>query len=129
MLITFIVPVGLNVSNAVNAADYSLNSLYTYKSESYLSITDKTATCTSILVGYETTTKITFTQTLQRKNSSGIWETVATWNKTRDISAGSVTNKKTALVRGTYRLKTVFTVFAGVKHETITNFSTECTVK
>lgn len=102
---------------------------YTYDCSSELSISGTTATCKSSVIGYyDKTTKIVITQTLQKKNSSGNWDDVCSWNDTIYSFKGSLTNTKYSLSSGTYRLKTVATVYAGTANETITKYSNEKTV-
>lgn len=104
--------------------------LYTNTYSSELSISGTTATCTSKVTGYPgVTTKIVITQTLQKKNSSGEWEKVTSWEKTVDGFTASVTNYAYNLSKGTYRLKSVFKVYSGSDYETITKYSSEKTVK
>ena len=101
---------------------------YTKYCSSELTISGTTATCTSNATGYvNETTKIIFNQTLQKQNSSGSWSDVtsASWTKTVYYYKGSATNTKSSLASGTYRLKTVFTVYAGSSYETITKYSSE----
>lgn len=114
-----------NVASAVvippNAPAYS----YTNDCTSELSISGTTATCKSSVTGYyNQTTKIVIKQTLQKKNSSGTWDDVCSWSDTIYNYQGSLTNTKSSLSSGTYRLKTVATVYAGTEHETITKYST-----
>lgn len=120
------------ISNTVSAAekipDVSPEYLYTYTCSSTLTTSGTTATCKSTAKGYyNETTKIVFKQTLQKKNSSGGWNDVtnATWTSTVYNYQGSTTNHKYSLSSGTYRLKTVFTVYAGTSYETITKYSSE----
>lgn len=102
---------------------------YTYDCSSELSISGTTATCTSTVTGYyNQTTKITILQTLQKKNSSGDWDYVCSWSSIIYNYCGSLTNTKSSLSSGTYRLKTVATVYAGTANETITKYSNEKTV-
>ena len=80
-------------------------------------------------IGYSgETTKIVMEQTLQKKTSSGGWSEVASWSETDTGYIGSATNTKSSLSSGTYRLKTVFTVYAGSDYEVLTKYSTEKTV-
>lgn len=101
---------------------------YTQSCSSELSFSGTTATCKSNATGYlNETTKIVFEQTLQKKNSSGGWSNVnnASWTTTVYNYKGSATNTKSSLSSGTYRLKTVFKVYAGSSYETITKYSSE----
>lgn len=89
------------------------------------------ATCDSNATGYYgETTKIAIAQTLQKKTSDGKWEYVDSWVETDNGYIGSATNYKYDLTKGeTYRLKSVFTVYAGNDSETIEKYSFEETVK
>lgn len=103
--------------------------LYTYSTTSTLTISGTKATCVSKAIGYSgETTKIVMEQTLQKKTSSGGWSEVASWSETDTGYIGSATNTKSSLSSGTYRLKTVFTVYAGSDYEVLTKYSTEKTV-
>lgn len=114
----------------VSANDISLHTTYLYNCSSTLTISGTTATCTSKATGYYgETTKITISQTLQKKNSSGDWEYVDSWSETDQGYKGSATNYKYNLSSGTYRLKSVFTVYAGSDSETVEKYSFEETVK
>lgn len=109
--------------------DITLYLSYTNNCESTLTVSGKTAKCYSYLMGYRgTTTKITFNQSLQKKNSSGSWYSVTGWGTTISDFVGSTTNSYPYLTSGTYRLKTVFTVYAGSKSETVTAYSNSKTV-
>ena len=74
------------------------------------------------------TTKIVIKQTLQKKSSSGTWTTVGTSSNTINSHINVYSKKYTSLSSGKYRLKSVFTVYAGNKSETITKYSSEKTV-
>ena len=114
-----------NVASAVVILPDSPAYSYTRECSSDLSISEKTATCESSVTGYyNKITKIVVNQTLQKKNSSGDWEYVCNWYDTIYNYYGSLTNTKSSLSSGTYRLKTVATVYAGTEHETITQYST-----
>lgn len=114
---------------AVSAEIIAPCTLYTDSASSTLTISETTATCSSTAKGYaNVTTKIVIKQTLQKKSSSGIWCKVASWSETDTGYKGSATNTKSGLSSGTYRLKTIFTVYAGSDYETITKYSSEKTV-
>lgn len=119
------------VSASVKIPDASPAYLYTSTCNSTLTTSGTTATCKSTAKGYyNETTKIVFKQTLQKKNSSGGWDDVtnAVWTSTVYNYQGSTTNYKYSLSSGTYRLKTVFTVYADTSYETITKYSKEKTI-
>lgn len=114
------------VASAEGAVPFTI---YTYSTTSTLTISGTKATCVSKATGYSgETTKIVMEQTLQKKTSSGGWSEVASWSETDTGYIGSATNTKSSLSSGTYRLKTVFTVYAGSDYEVLTKYSTEKTV-
>ena len=118
-----------NVASAAVILPDSPAYSYTNDCSSNLSISGTTATCTSYVTGYyNKTTKIVVNQTLQKQNSSGNWEYVYSWYDTIYNYYGSLTNTKSSLSSGTYRLKTVATVYAGTANETITKYSNEKTI-
>ena len=96
---------------------------------SNLSISGTTATCTSRATG-DDVKSITATQTLQKKSgSSWVAVTGASWTKTTSISSLYMSNSKSGLSSGTYRLKSVFTLTSSNgKTETITVYSQESTI-
>lgn len=91
-----------------------------------LAISNTTGTCTSRATG-DNVKSITATQTLQKKSGSS-WTAVsgANWTKKTPISSLYMSNSKSGLSNGTYRLKTVFkqTNTSG-QTETITVYSAE----
>ena len=114
------------IASAENIMPFTL---YTNSASSTLTVSGKTATCKSTAVGYaNVTTKIVMEQTLQKKTSSGDWSEVVSWSETDTGYKGSATNTKSSLSSGTYRLKTVFTVYAGNDYEVLTKYSAEKTV-
>ena len=123
------VPMTANVSD-VAFADASICNLYTEYCESSLSISGKTATCKSQVTGSTgKATKVVVEQTLQKKTSTGSWSNVKIWSKTLEKISGTVTNTKSDLSKGTYRLRTKATVYSGNKSEVITKYSSSVTVK
>lgn len=95
--------------------------------KSQLQISGTTATCTSSADG-ATAVKITAEQTLEKYWGLWIWTEVdnAKWSKTVNVNSISMTNKKSGLGSGTYRLKTTFTLTNSAgKTETITVYSDE----
>lgn len=107
----------------------SPNWSYTNKCSHVFTVSGKTATVTSTCIGYSNiTTKIFIIQVLEKKNSAGEWKNYAVWSTTIFNYAGSLTNTKSNLESGTYRLRTVFYVYSGSKYETITKYSASKTV-
>lgn len=112
---------------SVNASDLiSIKYSYTKSVSSIISVTGTTATAISTAVGYNgETTKIVIKQTLQKKNSIGTWTSLSTNSETFKSYKAVLSKKYTGLYKGTYRVKSVFTVYAGNNSETITKYSTE----
>lgn len=110
---------------------YAVEARYTYilTSSSELTFSGNTATCKSYAKGYSTVTKISVTQYLEKQNGKN-WETVSggTWSDSVSASSISMTNSKSSLGSGTYRLRTVFTVYSGTSSETIEKTSSEVTI-
>lgn len=98
---------------------------------SRLSISGQTAYCTSETDGYDAVS-ITVEQTLEKYSGwFWIWNDVdgASWTETINESTISVSNTKSGLSSGKYRLKSVFTLTnSDGKTETITIYSSEKTV-
>lgn len=95
---------------------------------STLSINGTTATCKSTLSGNSDVTKIVAVQTLEKQGFLWIWGTYddTTWTKTVYSNTITMSNTKTGLSSGKYRLKTVFTLTNKQgKTETITVYSDE----
>ena len=127
IVITFITIVCL--SGTVFAQEASVYNLYTSSCSSTLTISGTTAKCTSRATGYRNeTTKIVITQTLQKKTSAGSWNNVSNWSKTDTGYKSYAANSKSNLAKGTYRLKTVFKVYAGSDYETLTKYSLNKTI-
>lgn len=106
MLITLTMP--LNLTMPVSAEDSDI-SIYSQYFESELTVSGTTATCKSS--GKDSNyqaTKILVSQSLQKKNSSGSWTIVYAWSNTINSYQGTVTNSKSGLASGTYRLKSTF---------------------
>lgn len=76
-----------------------------------LSISGNTATCKSSADCDSTVIKITAVQTLEKYWGLWIWNEVkdASWDKTANSSYISMSNSKSGLEGGKYRVKTVFT--------------------
>ena len=94
---------------------------------SMLSLSGTTATCISRCSG-ASTVSITAVQTLQKEGLFWIWGDVDGAEWTKNVSAASIvmSNTKSGLDSGTYRLKTEFTLTnSSGETETITVYSTE----
>ena len=117
------------LSGTVFAQEVSICNLYTSSCSSTLTVSGTTAKCISQATGYRNeTTKIVITQTLQKKTSTGSWSKVSCWIETDASYKGYATNSKSGLSKGTYRLKTVFKVYAGSNYETLTKYSSNKTI-
>lgn len=82
------------------------------KATSLLSISGTTAICESEAKGDSDVTKITAVQTLQKQGFLWSWSKYdgAEWTKTVYTNTLAMSNTKTGLSSGKYRLKTVFTL-------------------
>lgn len=97
---------------------------------SVLTVNGTSVTCKSIAES-GSAVKITAEQTLQKQGFLWSWGTYdgAKWTKTVNVSTISMSNTKTGLSSGKYRLKTVFTLTdKNGKSETITVYSDSKTV-
>ncbi len=97
-----VVPVGLVQPYLEIASD----------AESMLSINGTTATCKSFVRGHSDVVEITAVQYLEKQGFLWIWDTYddTTWTKTVYSNALTMSNTKTGLANGKYRLRTVFTL-------------------
>ena len=117
-------------TNAAVIENETVSPMYNYTSAvtSTLSISSKTATCKSTIVGKTgVTTKIVITQRLQKKNDDS-WNNVQTWTKTVNAVNATFTNTKSSLATGTYRTRTIAKVYKGTAYETIYKNSTTVTI-
>lgn len=99
---------------------------YTGAVTSGLTFNGSTATCTSIVNGKSTCTKIVATQRLQKK-TLWWWSDVATWSKTVNGKNLTMTNTKTVSDSGTYRVRIEATVYSDSKSENVYANSVEKT--
>lgn len=96
--------------------------------ENSLSISSKTAECTSICTGMSNVKKVSIKHTLQKHKGLWIWNDVdgATWSETESGSSLCLISSISGLSSGTYRLKSVFVLTnSDGKTETITIYSAE----
>ena len=104
---------------------------YAMKTENYLTITSSNADCKSLCEGMAGVTQITVEHTLEKHWGLWIWSEVdgASWTKTVYSDTIRLSNTKSGLDSGTYRLKSVFTLTnSSGKSETITIYSEEETI-
>lgn len=108
-------------------ADVDTYSIGSANYNNSLKISDTTATCrSSYFVGDENTVKVVITQSLEKQGFLWIWGKVAgEWSKTSNGSSTTLSNTVSGLSKGTYRVKTVFTVTDKYgETETVTVYST-----
>lgn len=128
--LTVIFSFGLTVSAACGESGISPYYLYTLTGSSSLSISNGTATCKSQLTGISLkTTKIIGNQYLEKKNGKN-WEIVdgGIWNDSTSGIILTLTNTKSSLDSGTYRVTAIFTVYSGGSSEIVEAVSNEVTV-
>ena len=103
--------------------------LYATTVESSLTIINGTAYCKSVIKGDSTVTQIYATQYLEKKNSDK-WEVVnnCTWSDSVKGKSLTISNSKDNLGSGTYRVRTVGTVYSGSKSEPVSDTSKEVTI-
>lgn len=117
-------------AETVSNPDYGVSPAYEYADSvsSRLYISEQTATCRSDADGCNVVS-ITVEQTLEKYSGwFWIWNSVdgANWTKTVNLNSISMSNTKSGLSSGTYRLKSVFTLTSSSgKTETITVYSDE----
>ena len=117
-------------ADAVSNSDDVISPAYEYADSvsSRLYISEQTATCRSDADGCNVVS-ITVEQTLEKYSGwFWIWNNVdgASWTKTVNYNSISMSNTKSGLSSGTYRLKSVFTLTSSSgKTETITVYSEE----
>lgn len=130
LLLSFSFPV---TSSAETVSHNVLQPYYEKASEakSELTINGTTATCKSTLKGDPNVTKIIAVQTLEKQGFLWIWDTYddTEWTKIVYTNTLTMSNTKSGLASGKYRLKTVFTLTDKQgENETITVYSDEKTV-
>jgi hypothetical protein len=101
--------------------------LYTNTVDNGLVISGSTATCKSVITGLSSVTRIEATQYLQRWNGSR-WIDVVTWSDSVNGRRLSMTNTRSNLSSGTYRVYVEATVFAGSNSEFVTGWSNSVTI-
>lgn len=101
--------------------------LYTGTAKSNLAVLSSTAYCKSEIKGDNTVTQIYATQYLEKKNGNK-WDIVDYWSDSANGSSLTISNSKDNLDSGTYRVRTVATVYSGTKSEPIKDTSMEVTI-
>lgn len=134
MLAILLLCFSLPVKASANTVSFAVAQPYYEKANdarSVLSISGTTAACESYIMGNPDVVEITATQYLQKQGFLWIWSTYdnTTWTKTVNSNSLVMSNTKTGLSSGKYRLKTVFTLTDKQgKSETITVYSDEKSV-
>lgn len=115
----------------ISASEVSSRYISSASKNSVLRISGTKAECTSNYSEMVTLKSINVVQTLEKHAYFWTWDTVGgPWTKTAyNTTALSLTNSKTGLTSGTYRVKSVFTVItADGQTETVTVYSSEKTI-
>lgn len=120
-------------ASAKTASSYVVQPYYekAQEAKSILNINGTDAICESSLAGDPDVIKIVAVQTLEKQGFLWIWGTYddTTWTKTVYTNTLTMSNTKSTLPSGKYRLKTVFTLTdKDGKIETITVYSDEKSV-
>ncbi len=106
--------------------EYGVSPCYLYTSavETSLTYTNGSAKCVTFVAGNQSSvTKITITQTLQKKSGSS-WIDVWSWTNTNYSWYYDYTNYHYPLTKGTtYRVKSYVKVYSGSNYETIYGYS------
>lgn len=102
---------------------------YTTSASSYLTISYNKASCISSVSANNSVTKISATQYLEKKNGR-TWSTVSgcVWSDSSNRNSLTMSNSKSSLSSGTYRVRTVFTVYSGSNYESVEAISKEVTI-
>lgn len=100
---------------------------YTAMASSTLSFNGNTAHCFSSCTGMSVATGIEGTQYLEKKVGKDDWEVVkyCNWYKMNPARTLEIENNKEVSERGTYRVRTEFTVYSGSNNEPVTAISNE----
>ena len=103
--------------------------IYTTSATSTINISSSTAYCKGTARGNSSVTKIEATQYLEKKSGT-TWSTVSgcTWSDSASSNSLTISNSKSNLTSGTYRVRTVFKVYSGNNYETVEKISSEATV-
>ncbi len=113
-----------NEQNTVLAETVKPMYLYTNLVSTYLYINGSNAACTSTVRGKSTATKIEATQYLEKK-VLWWWNEVEHWDKTVNDNYLNMNNSNDNLESGTYRVRTVATVYNGTNSELVEDTSNE----
>lgn len=103
---------------------YAVEARYAYTTSvtSTLNISNGTAYCKSSAKGNSTVTQIDGIQYLEKKNGDN-WDIVASWSDSSSRNSLNMSNSKDNIGRGTFRVRTVFTVYSGSSSEVVEKIS------
>lgn len=108
---------------------YAVEARYAHTTSvtSTLTISNGAAYCKSSAQGDSTVTQINGTQYLEKKNGDD-WDIVDSWSDSAKGNYLTMSNSKDNIGSGTYRTRTVFTVYSGSSSEVVEKTSKEKTV-
>lgn len=95
---------------------------YTTSVTSTLNISNGTAYCKSSAKGNSTVTQIDGIQYLEKKNGDN-WDIVDSWSDSSSRNSLNMSNSKDNIGSGTFRVRTVFTVYSGSSSEVVEKIS------
>lgn len=130
LAISIVMILSLNVwfSTTVAAEETSTQPRWSYTSHTITDLivtTTGTASCSASATGYYgTATKVQIKMQLQQYLALQ-WTTIAEWNGTFNNYRGVLDKTKTLTSTGNYRVKAVYTVYAGSASEQSTAYSQE----
>lgn len=103
---------------------YAVEARYAYTTSvtSTLNISNGTAYCKSSAKGNSTVTQIDGIQYLEKKNGDN-WDIVASWSDSSSRNSLNMSNSKDNIGSGTFRVRTVFTVYSGSSSEVVEKIS------
>lgn len=131
ILLTFSALLSMGISVCAYNRENTASPYYLYANtvESSLNIVGGTAYCKSVIKGDSTVTQIYAIQYLEKKNGDK-WEVVSngTWSDSVKGNAFKMSNSKDNLGSGTYRVRTVGTVYSGSNSEPVSATSQEVTI-
>lgn len=125
VLLVVCIMMGICVTASAAAVDtYDLTGA---TKSSALVISSGKATCISTFISTDTSIKsIKIEQTLEKFSFLWFWDSIGQWNRTSYASTSTLSNAKSGLTSGTYRLKSVFTVtMKNGQKESVTVYSAE----
>lgn len=103
---------------------YAVEARYAHTTSvtSTINIYNGTAYCKSIAQGDSTVTQIDGIQYLEKWNGKS-WDVVDSWSDSSSRNSLTMSNSKDNIGSGTYRVRTVFTVYSGNSSEVVEKIS------